>query len=610
MSAPTSGSADGSSIAGFYPDPSIPGYIRYWNGAAWVPGTSRPAPAEGEAMPAAPPGVTTAQPAPVTHEPIGGATQMTGTVPDETGPMFLDQPSVAADTTGAGALPELRPRGEMGVRDAAGGAAAGGALGHEGGAAPRDMRAVPPQPAAWGAPQGPLGARPEPASAWQADVSRQTGFGGDQDRRVSWGAAPGSPGGSATPAADPRLAPAPAPAPAAGARTPSGEGEGAPDRALPAARQSPALPPTGAVPAQGSGPASESGAARGEGTLTFRRSGTAATDGPQGGGASAGVPRDRGTVTIRATQRGTARQDAATPAAQAGPPAPAASGAPAAPAAPAASAGAMQTSAPAGAPAATPAGAQASASPAATAAAAPAGAPPASTPGAQPPAGAASQAQGGPAQQGWVHQVHQLAQQGAPAAPAPAAGGGPGVPEGVIPWKPPVEDPFRQAAQAQGRPAGLGRRLLARLIDTLVLLGAVAAAAVPLWGKAMDHIDEKVEEAKQTGETVTVYLLDGTTGGYLAIVVAVLLVVGLVYEALPTAKWGRTLGKKLCGLRVLDIEQHDTPGFGAALRRWLVYGVLGLLVIGVLNVLWCLFDRPWRQCWHDKAARTFVASHD
>ena len=34
-----------------------------------------------------------------------------------------------------------------------------------------------------------------------------------------------------------------------------------------------------------------------------------------------------------------------------------------------------------------------------------------------------------------------------------------------------------------------------------------------------------------------------------------------------------------------------------------------MLAIGVLNALWCLFDRPWRQCWHDKAARTFVASN-
>ncbi|MEK8171102.1 DUF2510 domain-containing protein [Streptomyces sp. M19] len=38
-------------LPGFYPDPSIPNYIRYWNGAAWVPGTSRPAPARASPCP-------------------------------------------------------------------------------------------------------------------------------------------------------------------------------------------------------------------------------------------------------------------------------------------------------------------------------------------------------------------------------------------------------------------------------------------------------------------------------------------------------------------------------------------------------------------------------
>lgn len=32
--------------AGYYADPSIPGYIRYWDGTQWVAGTSRPAPVE------------------------------------------------------------------------------------------------------------------------------------------------------------------------------------------------------------------------------------------------------------------------------------------------------------------------------------------------------------------------------------------------------------------------------------------------------------------------------------------------------------------------------------------------------------------------------------
>ena len=180
----------------------------------------------------------------------------------------------------------------------------------------------------------------------------------------------------------------------------------------------------------------------------------------------------------------------------------------------------------------------------------------------------------------------------------------------VLPWKPPVEDPFLQAARAQAaaRPAGLGKRLAARLVDTILFGAITGAAAFPFVTKALDHIDGKIEAAKQTGTTVQVWLLDGTTSLNLGIVLALFLVLGVLYEALPTAKWGRTPGKKLFGLQVRDIEAHEPPTFGVALRRWLVYGVLGLLVLGVLNVLWCLFDRPWRQCWHDKASHTFVAA--
>ncbi|MFC9470347.1 RDD family protein, partial [Streptomyces coelicoflavus] len=196
----------------------------------------------------------------------------------------------------------------------------------------------------------------------------------------------------------------------------------------------------------------------------------------------------------------------------------------------------------------------------------------------------------------WAQQVHRLAGAGGDEQP-------------VAPWKPPVEDVFQAAArrQASARPAGLGKRLAARLIDTVVLAGVTAAAAVPLGVKAIDHVNDKIDEAKLSGETVTVWLLDGTTSTYLGIVLAVLLLFGVVYEALPTAKWGRTLGKKLLGLEVRDIEAHEPPSFGAALRRWLVYSVPGLLAVGVVGVAWCLFDRPWHQCWHDKAAGTFVA---
>ncbi|NUO45625.1 MAG: RDD family protein, partial [Streptomyces sp.] len=202
----------------------------------------------------------------------------------------------------------------------------------------------------------------------------------------------------------------------------------------------------------------------------------------------------------------------------------------------------------------------------------------------------------GGGQPSWAQQVHRLA-------------GASGEDQPVVPWKPPVDDIFQAAArrQASARPAGLGKRLAARLLDTVVLLGVTAAAAVPLGTRALDHVDEKIDAAKLSGETVTVWLLDGTTSTYLGGVLAVLLVFGVLYEALPTAKWGRTLGKRLLGLEVRDIEGGEPPSFGAALRRWLVYSVPGLLAIGVVGVVWGLFDKPWRQCWHDKAAHTFVA---
>ncbi|MFS0696293.1 DUF2510 domain-containing protein, partial [Streptomyces nitrosporeus] len=141
MSAPTPAPGDESPREGYYPDPSIPGYVRYWNGASWVPGTSRPAP-QGGTAPAQPATGQPAAPAPAARRPAPV---------EETGPVYFDEAD-GAD-------------GDGGTAPAAG-------------AAPD--RAEP-------------GGRPEPATAWQADTSRQTGFGGERDRRVSWGGAGSDP---------------------------------------------------------------------------------------------------------------------------------------------------------------------------------------------------------------------------------------------------------------------------------------------------------------------------------------------------------------------------------------------------------------------------------
>ncbi|MEU9214353.1 DUF2510 domain-containing protein, partial [Streptomyces sp. NPDC048415] len=209
MSAPTPAPGDDRPREGYYPDPSIPGYVRYWNGAAWVPGTSRPAPSDGEPL-APPPGVRPAHvpaPAPAPAE--------------ETGPHFFDED---------------------------------------------------PQPRRTNPADAQHGSRPEPATAWGADRSQQSGFGGEQDRRVSWGAPQG---------ADPRIPRAAQPADAVI------QPDGTSSRTDGTATIPPADPGSGAQP-----PASG-------GTVVFRRpTGPVRPAGAEGGttgnaGSSGAV--DRGT---------------------------------------------------------------------------------------------------------------------------------------------------------------------------------------------------------------------------------------------------------------------------------------------------------------------------
>ena len=517
MSAPTPAPGDDRPREGYYPDPSIPGYVRYWNGASWVAGTSRPAPKDGEPL-APPPGARPSV--------------------EETGPHFFDEDPVE-DPPPAASQHGSRPES----------ATAWGAdrSGPAGSADAPDQRVAWPGPARGADPRVPHTRQPAPSAGGAAET------GGQGDAAASAPASPSaSPAASASapgPAPAPAPSPSPSPAPASAAASASGEAEGESQTGSTFVFRRPTVGPQGS-PAPGGAPAP----AQDEGTMTFRA--VTPRTGPQPGGPAAASGSGSG-PGFGAGKAAAARAAAAqTPAPQT--PAPQAPAAPAAPSVP------HQASPPQPAPAAP----------------------------------AAPVAAGGPGggQASWAQQVHRLAGAGGDEQP-------------VAPWKPPVEDVFQAAArrQAAARPAGLGKRLAARLIDTVVLAGVTAVAAVPLGMKAADHVNDKIDQAKLSGETVTVWLLDGTTSTYLGIVLAVLLLFGVVYEALPTAKWGRTLGKKLLGLEVRDIEAHEPPSFGAALRRWLVYSVPGLLAVGVVGIVWCLFDRPWHQCWHDKAAGTFVA---
>ncbi|EST21065.1 hypothetical protein N566_27775, partial [Streptomycetaceae bacterium MP113-05] len=140
-------------MSGYYPDPSIPGYIRYWNGTSWVPGTSRPAPGPGEPAPAPP-----------TSDGVANVSAARGPEPalDEEEAEEDDEIDLGRASSGS-SLPEVRARGEV--------------------AAPG--RADGPY-ADWDDPRRLHGNQPEAAAVWQPDAGRQPGFGAEQ-QDMSWG---------------------------------------------------------------------------------------------------------------------------------------------------------------------------------------------------------------------------------------------------------------------------------------------------------------------------------------------------------------------------------------------------------------------------------------
>ncbi|MFJ8211880.1 RDD family protein [Streptomyces sp. NPDC096033] len=601
----TASPGDGEHAAreGYYPDPSIPGYVRYWNGAAWVPGTSRPAPA----------------PAPV----------------EETGPVFLDETSAtealpdpgAGPGPGAGAGP--RPAATAWQADPAHQAGFGG---------PRDVRV------SWGGPDlgEPEDARPagislaRPAAA--APAARRLpaqaaaeSVGILSARPPAWPDAPAT-GVSGLTSSWPEAAAAPAPPPPGGAEAPSRPGPPAapeadwPPTPSPAPAGSSARAAGGPAPAwpgesgrEWSSAASPSpaagGSARAAAVRGDERFGPEGAPGPAGrsaraagsagaapgGGSAAGWAGDPGPEGE--SGRGWASAGSSARAAGlAGDPGPAAAAGGSGRAASRADAG----RGPGGAHGRGWADAPAGAAPADSARAS--GAHPGPEAGAAPAWPAREGASGraawsdAPARDGDGSRGP-AARAAGPAAHAPAAAHAPSsAPAPAEPGREDARAVFERMAERAVRPAGLVRRGLARVLDSLVLAGVAVAAAAPLVPGVTAHLQAKVDAARASGRTTTVWLLDATTAGRLGLVLAALLLFGVFYEALPTARWGRTPGKKLCGVRVLATATLRPPGFGAALLRMLVYGFLG-----VPGSLWCLFDRPRRRGWHDRAARTYVS---
>jgi uncharacterized RDD family membrane protein YckC len=129
-----------------------------------------------------------------------------------------------------------------------------------------------------------------------------------------------------------------------------------------------------------------------------------------------------------------------------------------------------------------------------------------------------------------------------------------------------------------------GRRVVATMVD-VVLFGIAGGILAQVFG------------TESTASGVSAARL--STGGSL-----LLLVLVLVYYTLMEGMTGRTVGKMVTGIRVVDEATGAPPGFGKALVRTLLRIVDGLFayLVGFIFVL----ASPQRKRLGDLAAKTLV----
>jgi uncharacterized RDD family membrane protein YckC len=170
------------------------------------------------------------------------------------------------------------------------------------------------------------------------------------------------------------------------------------------------------------------------------------------------------------------------------------------------------------------------------------------------------------------------------------------------PWK---GAQLGRPSQGPGSLADPARRLGARLLDALVLLPVAAGLVALAVALVAPHAGPLFPKIPNTPNAVV------PTPGFVWIelaVVGALFITGLVmvaYETIATATYGRTLGKAWLHIRPVRMD-GERIRWGRSSGRAAAYWLAGWLsALGLLNVLWCLWDEN-RQCLHDKVVGTIV----
>ena len=188
----------------------------------------------------------------------------------------------------------------------------------------------------------------------------------------------------------------------------------------------------------------------------------------------------------------------------------------------------------------------------------------------------------------------------------------PGAPVALPPPAPMPAAPEASADRGAPPPfpvATYGARVGARIIDW-VLQGLLTTPFFLwlLWPSFSTLLGALPSDGSMPSDAAIQRFQSDVVGRSLALS-ALSLVVSFLYEVPQNVVWGRTLGKRVTRIRIRAMAADTGISWLQAVVRWATYSIGSLVtngLFGVLDYLWPLWDRPFRQALHDKTARTVV----
>jgi uncharacterized RDD family membrane protein YckC len=140
--------------------------------------------------------------------------------------------------------------------------------------------------------------------------------------------------------------------------------------------------------------------------------------------------------------------------------------------------------------------------------------------------------------------------------------------------------------------ADSGKRTLARIIDMVLVLVVVWLLSLAFGVAQYDVDSDRIDAGKSIGQSV---------------LAAVLLV---AYDTVLIARTGQTVGKRLLGMRVANLENGVNLSVQNSLLRAVVLWVPFAFCCPFVWTAICggvsFFDRPYKQGLHDKAVKSVV----